>query len=98
MKRWLFFGYGVGNYMLFFVVYAYFCLFVGNLVLSRTIDRPVIGLAATSPALAAVIDLALVVAFGMQHSVMARPGFKALWTRIVPQPSERLTCWPRTLC
>src|SRR6476620_4513176 len=91
MKRWLFFSYGVANYLLFFGVYAYFCFFVGNLVLSHTIDRPVSSMAMTSPALSAMINLGLIVVFGLQHSVMARPGFKAVWTRIVPQPIERAT-------
>src|SRR5689334_16668109 len=90
-KRWLFISYGLANYVLFFGVYAYFCLFVGDLVLSHTINRPVTSIAATSPVLAAVINLALIIGFGLQHSVMARPGFKAVWTRIVPQPIERAT-------
>jgi methanethiol S-methyltransferase len=88
MKRWLFFIYGGANYLLFFAVYAYFCLFTGNLFLPRTIDRPASEL---SPAVAAGIDLALLVAFGLQHSIMARPGFKGVWTRFVPQPIERAT-------
>lgn len=89
MKRWLFFYYGLANYILFFVVYAYFCLFVGNLVLSRTIDRPASSVAGALPALAVMVDLALIGVFALQHSVMARPGFKEVWTRVVPQPIER---------
>lgn len=38
---------------------------------------------------ALAIDVALIALFGIQHSVMARPGFKAGWTRIIPAPVER---------
>src|SRR5213076_1657899 len=43
------------------------------------------------PLSAALVDIALIALFGLQHSVMARPGFKSWWTRFVPQPVERST-------
>jgi len=87
MKRWMFFAYGVACHVLFLGVYAYLCGFTGNLVVAKSIDSPT-G-TALAPALA--INLALLLAFGGSHSIMARPGFKRVWTRIVPQPIERST-------
>ncbi|MEO6017247.1 MAG: hypothetical protein ABIP46_08325 [Polaromonas sp.] len=37
------------------------------------------------------LDVGLLVAFALQHSVMARPNFKAHWTRIIPASAERAT-------
>jgi len=87
MKRWLFLGYGVAMYLAFLAVYAYFAAFVGTLLVPRTIDAPV----TSAPATAIAINLLLVGVFAVQHSVMARPAFKRVWTRIVPQPIERST-------
>lgn len=73
-------------YAAFFAAFVYLIGFVaGYPALPTNVDK---GLAAP-PATAAFIDLALIALFGVQHSVMARPGFKARWTRIVPQPIER---------
>jgi protein-S-isoprenylcysteine O-methyltransferase Ste14 len=87
MKRWLFLLYGVAGHVVFLGVYAYLAAFVGGFLVPKTIDAPVVGTAGT----AVVINLLLVAAFAAQHSVMARPAFKRVWTRVVPQPIERAT-------
>jgi protein-S-isoprenylcysteine O-methyltransferase Ste14 len=73
-------------YVIFFATFLYLIGFVGGVpLLPRTVDHgPLI---ATAPAIA--IDVALIAAFGLQHSVMARPGFKRAWTRIIAEPLER---------
>ncbi len=86
-KRMVFFVYGVIGHLLFLATYAWLAGFVGNLVVPRSIDSSSTG----SVPLAVAIDLGLIVMFGLQHSIMARPGFKAVWTRIVPQSIERST-------
>ena len=78
--------FAVGAYSIFFATFLYLICFVGNLpfapvTVDRGPDAPVV--------LAVVINLALIALFGVQHSVMARPAFKARWTRIVPPQSER---------
>jgi len=37
------------------------------------------------------LDVLLLVAFALQHSVMARPSFKERWTRLIPAAAERST-------
>jgi len=73
-------------YAIFFATFLYLVAFVGGLPVPRTVDSPASSL---SPVIAAVIDLALITLFGLQHSIMARPAFKRAWTRIVPPSAER---------
>lgn len=87
MKRYLIVGYGAAAYLLFLGAFLYLVGFVGNFVVPRTVDH-----GQPAPIGQAVgINLLLVGAFGIQHSVMARPAFKAWWTRIVPSSVERST-------
>jgi protein-S-isoprenylcysteine O-methyltransferase Ste14 len=73
-------------YAIFFATFLYLICFVGNLpFVPLTVDRGPEATVAT----AVVLDLALIALFGIQHSVMARQGFKRAWTRIVPKPIER---------
>jgi len=61
--------------------------FFGNLLVPKTIDTRMPG----GIAAALAINFSLVVIFAAQHSIMARPAFKRIWTRIVPKPIERST-------
>jgi protein-S-isoprenylcysteine O-methyltransferase Ste14 len=81
------FAYGILCYALFFVAFLYLIGWVTGLVVPLTIDS---GVASNVPA-AIAVNLALIAVFGLQHSVMARPGFKQWLTRFVPQPAERPT-------
>jgi protein-S-isoprenylcysteine O-methyltransferase Ste14 len=86
MTRGIFLLFAFVAYAIFFATFLYLIGFVGNLPgLPRTVDvGPQSGVAT-----ALIVNLALIALFGVQHSVMARRGFKQAWTRIVPAPIER---------
>ncbi len=79
-------AYGLLSYVLFLAVFLWLVVFTGDLM------APSIQRGPTRPAFfAAAVDLALLAVFSLQHSVMARKGFKRWWTRLVPTHLERST-------
>ena len=84
--RAIFVAAGIAAYGFFFATFLYLIGFLANLPwVTPTVDR-----GPDAPlAIALIIDVALIALFGIQHSVMARQGFKRAWTRIVPEPLER---------
>jgi len=85
--RVLRFTYAVAAYLLFFATFCYLVGFVGDLLVPKSIDTgPSAG---TGPAF--IVDLLLIALFGIQHSVMARRGFKDRLTRVLHPAIERST-------
>ena len=88
MKRLAIFVYGIASYAVFFATFLYAIAFIGNL---PGIPRSIDGAPLLPAPQALAIDLLLLTLFAVQHSLMARPAFKALWTRIIPASAERST-------
>jgi protein-S-isoprenylcysteine O-methyltransferase Ste14 len=87
MKRLIAFVYGIACYGVFFATLLYAIGFLGNFGVPKSIDSGPTGSVFTALA----IDGALLALFALQHSIMARPWFKRIWTRMVPEPVERST-------
>jgi protein-S-isoprenylcysteine O-methyltransferase Ste14 len=88
MTRILSFLYGLVNYVLFLGVFLYAIAFVGDFWVPKTIDSGGPTGALWSSLL---INAGLLGLFALQHSGMARRGFKEWWTQIIPEPIERST-------
>jgi protein-S-isoprenylcysteine O-methyltransferase Ste14 len=94
------FLFSVFSYGAFLLVFLYLLAFLGNLHATPLVDlfpmiKPLLtksvdlGRDMGSAKTAVLADVGLILLFGLQHSVMARPGFKRVWTRVVPKEMER---------
>jgi protein-S-isoprenylcysteine O-methyltransferase Ste14 len=87
MARFLAFLYGTAAYLLFLGAFLFAIGFVTGLPVPKTIDTgPVVPVTE-----ALIVNLLLMSLFAIQHSVMARKGFKRWWTQFVPPAIERST-------
>jgi protein-S-isoprenylcysteine O-methyltransferase Ste14 len=87
MRRLIALLYGCAVYLLFLTIFLYMIGFVEDVPGLKTLDSGTAAPAAT----AGLTDFVLLGVFALQHSVMARQGFKRWWTRIVPPAGERST-------
>jgi len=87
VKRLAVFMYGLVSYVAFFATFVYAVGFIGNLYVPKSMDSA--AQMSFGPALG--IDALLLLLFAVQHSLMARPAFKEVLTRLIPAAAERST-------
>ena len=77
--------YSIVVYAAFMASLLYFIIFVGGDMTAfvgapKSIDHGAAAFGGAGP----LLNIGLLLLFGVQHSVMARQGFKRVWTKIVP--------------
>jgi methanethiol S-methyltransferase len=87
IRRSLVVAYGLIAYLVFLAVFVYTVGFLANAVVPRGIDDGTVGL----PWIAVLVNTGLLGTSAVQHTVMARPGFKRWLTRFIPASIERST-------
>ena len=83
MKKLLILLFGVISYVVFFAAFLYAIGFVGNWMVPKSIDS------GESSSSALILNIVLLSIFALQHSIMARSGFKKWWTTIFSPAAER---------
>lgn len=89
MRNALIFLYGIICYVVFFLTFLYAIGFVVDVPLPKTLNHPMPDSAGTAADW--IVDIVLLGLFAVQHSGMARRGFKAWLTRWISPAIERST-------
>jgi len=79
--------YGVVSYISFLGVFCYFIAFDAGIFVPKSLNSA----ASTGVGVALAVNCGLMMLFGVQHSVMARSGFKASIEKLIPHHLERST-------
>ena len=79
--------FGSVSYAIFLVAFLYAIVFVNDFPDVKTVSSGEGGPLTQ----AIIVNLLLLSLFAIQHTIMARPVFKAWFTKIVPKPAERPT-------
>ena len=87
MKKTAVLIYGVMAYLMFLAVFLYAVCFIGNIYIDNSLDA----MPSIPFTQALMINLGLLALFAIQHSGMARNGFKKWITRYIPKSAERST-------
>lgn len=87
MRRILFGVYSAVSYGLFLITFIYLIGFTGNVGVPKSVDSG----SESELAMALLVNVGLIGLFGVQHSVMARRGFKRWLLQYMPQSIERST-------
>jgi protein-S-isoprenylcysteine O-methyltransferase Ste14 len=87
MKSFAVFLYSLLAYAIGMGGLVWFILYQGDFLIPDTINNG----ASVSLADGLAINIGLMLLWGVQHSVMARPGFKAVLTKLIPATAERST-------
>lgn len=88
MKKVFFALYGGFSYLAFLAAFLYAIGFVGNILVPQSVDS---GGLATPLVTAIIVNCLLLSVFAVQHSGMARKGFKKVLTTYFPSEMERPT-------
>ena len=87
MKKSIILLYGIVAYFVFLIAFLYAIGFIGNIIVPKSIDTG----AETTMYSSIFINVILLSVFALQHSIMARPKFKAWFNSIFSQAMERST-------